>query len=511
MPDWPLVRSLFYQHHSVWASLARLAIRAMSVGYGISMKRGLGRRFSRLERCPPPSPEEARGVRPRQAGWIAVLLIPAFWAAGNAPASAVPPWHDRVVNLSRDVCARGMEIPPAPGARLVWEGRYPEADAKAWQKIWAVNKEQIRVTQIVKPGHPTLLFVGYYFLVPTPRPLMRLVLNPKCQFLGGEAIEYQRGLSGDAVRMHFLGQNLKARSAPIPLNPVPNDALLKKRTCVRVALLDNGVNYLVPQVASRLAVDPDGHLAGYDFWDEDDRPFDFGVPEAERNPQASHFRPPQHGTSVASVFIADAPESLCVVPYRYSPFERDQDIALAVDRIAAEGARVIVLTTGRTRPWPEFRDAVKRHPEVLFILAAGNNKLDLQKMPIYPMAYVEPNILVVAASRADGSLWDLNNSGEGLVHVAVPAVGVSGLQFDGRPASLTGTSFAAPRAGALAGLIAQQHDAMTGAALREVILQRVRSMVGASAVPSLSEAQWQTLRKQAIAEGDALAKSQGAN
>ena len=434
------------------------------------------------------------------------LLALAFCIAGNTQTTAAPPWHDRVVALSRDVCARGMESPPAPDARLLWEGRYPEADAQAWQKIWAVNKEEIRVTQIVKPGHPTLLFVGYYFLVPKPRPLMRLVLNPQCQFLGGEAIEYQRGLSGDAVRMHFLGPNLKARSAPTPLNPIPNDTLLKKRACTRVALLDNGVNYLVPEVAGRLALDPDGHLAGYDCWDEDDRPFDFGVPEAERNPQASHFQPPQHGTSVASVFIADAPESLCVVPYRYSPFERDQDIAMAVDRIAAEGARVIVLTTGRTRPWPEFRNAVKKHPEVLFILAAGNNKLDLQRTPIYPMVYAEPNILVVAASQPDGSLWDLNNSGDGLVHLAIPAVGVSGLQFDGRPTSLTGTSFAAPRAGVLAGLLTEQHSALDGAGLRDAVLQRARSVTGATALPSLSEAQWQTLRTQAIAEAASLAK-----
>ena len=47
---------------------------------------------------------------------------------------------------------------------------------------------------------------------------------------------------------------------------VPHEPLL--------ALVDTGVNYNLSMVQKNLAIDQDGQLIGYDFWDNDNRPFD---------------------------------------------------------------------------------------------------------------------------------------------------------------------------------------------------------------------------------------------
>ena len=64
---------------------------------------------------------------------------------------------------------------------------------------------------------------------------------------------------------------------------VPSEPLL--------ALVDTGVNYNLPMVQKNLAIDQDRQLIGYDFWDNDNRPFD-------KDPRRNAFFPLHHGTTV---------------------------------------------------------------------------------------------------------------------------------------------------------------------------------------------------------------------
>jgi hypothetical protein len=133
-----------------------------------------------------------------------------------------------------------------------------------------------------------------------------------------------------------------------------------------------------------------------------------------------------------------------------------------------------VIASGRERPWPGFRRAMQVHPEMLFIAAAGNDGADLRDRQLYPMAYDMANLLVVAAADRNGAPWPQSNRGEGIVELAVPAVGVPGMRFDGRPALLTGTSFAAPRAGLLAAVMARSNPGADGTALRAMVMAAAR-------------------------------------
>lgn len=395
-----------------------------------------------------------------------------------AAACAAPARADRVDVLARTmaaseaVCSVGMEAPPASGASLLGEKRFAEGPARSWLRDWRVGPtDMIRVVRVERDGQPTLDFVAYYGGPAGRRPFLRLVRDERCGLRGGERIIYGEGGAGPAQRLELLDRDLKLRAAPVPINPpVPSEAG-PGTSCTRVGFLDNGVNYLLPQVAQRLARDADGAIVGRDFWEGDDLPFDFGLPEDEPDVRLSAFQPPQHGTGVISVFLADAPDNVCPAAYRYSPNDARGEIGAMVDRIASDGVRVLVMASGRDRPWPDLEAAMRRHPEILFVAASGNDGVDLHDRDLYPMIYEVPNLLVVAASDRDGGLWPRSNRGDGIVALALPAVKINGFRFDGSPVELTGTSFASPRAGALAGVLAAANPSASGADLKARILE----------------------------------------
>lgn len=385
---------------------------------------------------------------------------------------------DVAMNGSERVCRGGMQAMPEPDAIPL--ARYSSRDvnrryltARDWQLSDGLL---LRVSRYAPPDKPPLYFAAVYSSPEEGRPFIRLVRGDRCTLRGGERIEY--ATSDDApspARLVYLDRSLKPRAPPVPLNPGIPDSPHAKTGCLPVAVLDNGVNYLLPSILERLARDNSDDLLGYDFWEHDSLPFDQGIPEGDLDPRVSAFEPPTHGTSVASAFANLAPEDLCLAPYRYAPQRPNRDIEDMIARIADDGVRIVVFTSGRQVPWPEFPATLAAHPDMLFISAAGNSGLDLRQRAVFPMIYTADNYLVVGATDKSGSIWRMSNRGDGIVEVAVPAVGLEGLDWSGAPKKLVGTSFAAPRVAVLAGLMAQKEPELDGAALKSALLELFRS------------------------------------
>ena len=205
-----------------------------------------------------------------------------------------------------------------------------------------------------------------------------------------------------------------------------------------VAIIDTGVNYLLPEINRRLARDPAGMLLGYDFWDLDERPFDV-------HPRRSAFYPDHHGTTIASIVLAEAPVAR-LLPYRY-PRPDMSRLAMLVEHAASHGARIVnlSLTSFDRAEWAAFEQAATRHPEILFVVAAGNDNRDIDRCPVYPAALPLDNLITVTAARADGHLARGVNWGPRTVDLMVEADGVLALGFDGRLAPVSGR--ATPRRG----------------------------------------------------------------
>jgi hypothetical protein len=434
------------------------------------------------------------GARALRSEWL-VLALCALLATTDAGRAQAPPDPMQVKATKAaldEICRSDMRAPPTADAKIESQGRIEAEREQIFQIVWrqSENRRFIVRRTFFDPQKP-LYFAALYEGEGGRLPRLRLVANDRCALLGGEQIVYD----GDTpTALQPLSPALTPRSPPIPFNPPVPAGPAGQPDCLRVGLIDNGVNYLLPSIAARLARSETGGLVGYDFWDGDDLPFDFGVPVRETDPRLSIFAPPVHGTGVASVLLADAPQDLCLAVYRYHPMQDDAVTTELIARASADGVRVLVLSSGRDRPWPGFQQAMRDHPEILFVAASGNDGIDLTRQPKYPMVYAEPNLLVVAATDANGNIWDRSNRGSDLVPLAVPALDLAGLDFSGRDKRLSGTSFAAPRVGALAGALFARNPGLSGAEARNRILELAASVgVETGGLIALTEAQFRGL------------------
>lgn len=295
----------------------------------------------------------------------------------------------------------------------------------------------------------------------TFRPVMMARLAADCAQVLARAID--RDAAGRARALADLGPDLRVQGAWQPLDPpVPAGA---DPGGVRVAHIDSGVNYLLPAVAGRLARTADGAILGWDFWDDDPRPFDF-------NPSGSPFFPLHHGTAVASILLTEAPGA-SLVPFRFPRPDMTRMAAL-VDAAAAAGAAVVMVPMGSNRraDWRAFAEAAARHPKLLFVVSAGNDGRDIDAVPVYPAALDLANMLVVTSADAFGRLAAGSNWGANGVDVMVPGEGVAVTDHRGAGGKASGSSFAVPRLAALAARLKARHPDWHAAELIAAIKKR---------------------------------------
>ncbi|MCH9051735.1 MAG: S8 family serine peptidase [Proteobacteria bacterium] len=346
------------------------------------------------------------------------------------------------------------------GRRIGWRGTLSLADGG-----------RIEIERIAPGGRLRRLGVTYYAADTSgagpARPMMTALLGPDCVIGLGRRLIY--GPGGRVRALEQLDRDLAPIGTPEPLDPpVPAAGeAAKDASGVPVAMVDSGVNYLLPEIARRLARDRAGRPLGYDFWDLDDRPFD-------SNPARSPFFPQRHGTRTASVLLREAPEAR-LVPYRY-PRPDMSRMAKIVDHAAANGVIIVCITLGSNdiADWQAFAAAARARPEMLFVVSAGNNGRDIDARPVYPAALEAGNIIVVTSADASGRLGRGSNWGRRSVDLLVPGEETPVTDFYGRAGKSSGSSFAAPRIAALAARLLAAHPDWRAPELRAAIFARAR-------------------------------------
>lgn len=293
------------------------------------------------------------------------------------------------------------------------------------------------------------------------RPVMTLLAGGDCAPQHARAIRYDT--EGRALELLLFEADLKTLQAVEPLNPpVPEG---RDTAGVTVAQIDSGVNYLLPEIAARLARDGAGRPLGRDLWDDDARPFDG---DTGRSP----FFPIRHGTPVASLLVQEAPQ-MRLLPIRY-PRPDMTRMAEAVEIAAAAGARVVAMPLGsrNARDWEAFADAARRHPDLLFVVSAGNDGQDIDSTPVYPAALELDNLVVVTSADDFGRLAPGSNWGRDSVDLMVPAEGVEVTDYRGARGTASGSSYAVPRVAALAARLLAKNPNWTTAKLRAALFAR---------------------------------------
>jgi subtilisin family serine protease len=185
-----------------------------------------------------------------------------------------------------------------------------------------------------------------------------------------------------------------------------------------------------------------------------------------------------HGTAVAGVLGGVAPNARFVALrtcwdgdecYQYVQ-------AAAIEWAAARGTKVVSMSWLSGPLENELRDAIRNHPEMLFVaIPSGNGgAYDADGEEPRPCGLDAPNVLCVSTASASDGL-DCGAYGPRSVDVAVPTRGFT-TTVNGGGYTTTGcaTSFAAPAAAGVATLLFGVNPAATGAMVRDAIVGSAR-------------------------------------
>lgn len=411
--------------------------------------------------------------RPRAAGLLLVrVLLPAsivcFAVIARGAEEADPPIRQAITAVC-DAPAAGLTqmAERIPGGTGIAEAPLEMRDTvvgRAWRFALPGGAE-LRIERFAPGDRLRRLVVEYWAADPGGgvRPRIAAIADANCTIRHGRRLVYESDLP-QPVAIEYLDAELDPTGGREPLNPpVPEGT---DPGGVAVALVDAGVNYLLPRIARSLARDEAGTIIGYDYWDMDGRPFD-------ANPARSPFFPQRHGTRTATLLLREAPQ-VRLVPYRYPRPDMDR-MGDLVDHAAAEGIDIvnISLGSGDRGEWEAFEKAAKAHPDILFVVSAGNNGRDIDADPIYPAALPLDNTITVTSADSDGEPARGSNWGRASVDLLVPAERVRVTDFDGQGTAASGSSYAAVRISALAARLLAAHPDWHAARLKEAIFARV--------------------------------------
>ena len=270
------------------------------------------------------------------------------------------------------------------------------------------------------------------------RPFIQLRLDKKCNFQNIRLIQYKQNKPNKILT---INRNFKDILKKEDLNP-PLPSNLKKTNNNLIALVDTGVNYTLKKLKNNIAINNEGKLLGYDFWDEDEFPFD-------NDPRRNPFYPRHHGTTIFSVLKNEAPDIKTAI-YRFPALQMCKFKNL-IEEISKNSLKVVNLSMGSSnkKDWECFLSAAKKHSNLIFVVSAGNSKQNIDIKPIYPASFDLKNIITVSSSTKNGQLGRDSNYGLKTVDFLLPAERVLVLDHRGVKAFTGGTSYAVPRMVAL--------------------------------------------------------------
>ena len=160
---------------------------------------------------------------------------------------------------------------------------------------------------------------------------------------------------------------------------------------VTIAYIDEGIDYTIPQIAARLARDGEGEIIGWDFIDNDRRPW-------------RKHEDDEHLAFVIWTLLQPPLPARRLILIRASAAQ-PQSIVEAVKFVARTPARIVMLPSENRPPLSLLREAAARFPDLLFVVPA----LLAETEPTLPV-HLRPNIILVRPNRegaADGEICDV--------------------------------------------------------------------------------------------------------
>ena len=237
---------------------------------------------------------------------------------------------------------------------------------------------------------------------------------------------------------------------------------------IKVAVLDDGIAFGHPALAGHAITQP-GALTQWDFVEGDAT-----LPATD------------HGTATASI-AARGGQRVKILPLRIavnsgipSTLAFGQVVSDAIDTAAQQGCPVVSISyvTNKPADIALIRAAMARHPDTLFVIAAGNGNTQLGGAGLEPDHFLATmhvdNVVVVANANRDGtryqSSFDGSNFGTPWVDVAMRGMDLPLAIASGAYGRSRGTSSATPNVAAVAARVRLIDPSLTASAVKQLLV-----------------------------------------
>jgi hypothetical protein len=291
--------------------------------------------------------------------------------------------------------------------------------------------------------------------------IANISMEAHCQKLNEARFTYYNSALRPVLRVKLNSSYEQIQSVIIeePVKEVPQTNPGAKNI-VRIGIIDTGIDYNHPALIGKSRP-----MLGIDLTNKDRPPYDY-TNTIQNEAMGKHF---SHGTAVAD--IASRNLETLILPVRTN----NQPIlnGSAVEYLAKRDVRIVNISQGTSKKsdWLPLKKAIQNHPEMLFIVSAGNDSLDIDKEPVYPGSFNLPNMLVVASVNNQGQLSEFSNYGFKHIHLAALGENLSAALAGGGQWTVNGTSFAAPLVTNIAAKLLSEDPSLTTRELRSRLIQ----------------------------------------
>ena len=213
--------------------------------------------------------------------------------------------------------------------------------------------------------------------------------------------------------------------------------------------------------------DGNGYVDDWNGWDFVTAYPSIGVYEGDATPGPDNVAQDNHGhgTHVAGTVaaqkdnnqgIAGVAPGARITPLRVlgsNGYGSSIAIAEAFDYAGKMGLRVVNASLGGPGLDQTQLTAIQKHPNTLYVIAAGNDSVNNDATPYGPCALAAANILCVGASDENDRRASFSNYGATSVDVFAPGTTILSTYTSQAYAYLNGTSMASPNTAGVAALV----------------------------------------------------------
>ena len=216
------------------------------------------------------------------------------------------------------------------------------------------KKIKLKLQSFVRKKEIQKLIFTFYSLL--NKPIIELRSNKNCKIKSARVLIYdKKDIPIKINSVDMSNYNIIETKFLNPDLPIINNESDKNI----IGLIDTGINYTIENLKKNIAT-KNKKIIGYDFWDNDNKPFD-------SDPRQNPFYPRHHGTTVFSVLSKEAPESK-IAPYRFPANDMCKFKDL-IDHIAENSIKLVSLSMGSDNilDWVCFKEALK-NIKIFFLL-----------------------------------------------------------------------------------------------------------------------------------------------